>query len=137
MASSTSYDKYAGTGENINEDYVYFDMVSPTEVVTNKDAINNSIRNILLTIIGSVPGKPDFGSDIMRNVFDLMNGGSSKEIIKNNILSALLKWEPRIQINKINVKEIPEYNKMVVNISYRYNIMGKNLDATASITLKD
>jgi len=131
------YDKFAGSATQYDTNFTYFDYISPSEVVANKDAINNSIRNILLTSIGTLPGRPDFGSNINNNIFNLMNGGSTKEILKNNVLSALLKWEPRITINNITLKEIPEYNKMVINIFYTYNIMGSNIDAETSIVLKD
>jgi phage baseplate assembly protein W len=131
-----SYDKYAGSAQ-YDDQFTYFDYVTPTSVVTNETAINNAIRNILTTRIGSLPGKPSFGSNVMNIVFELIDGKNTVDILKNNIMYSLIKWEPRISINSINVKEIPEYNRIVANISYSYNILGANIDASTSILLND
>ena len=130
------YDKYAGSASH-NEQFTYFDYNSPTDVVTNVNAINNAIRNILITRLGSLPGKPDFGSNVMNIVFELMDNTSTTDILKNSIIQALLKWEPRITVSDIVIKEIPEYNKLIADISYIYNIMGGNIDASTSILLHD
>ena len=133
-----SYDLYAGTGDKTYTDvFAYFDYNTPTDVVTNESAISNSIRNILLTRIGSMPGKPEFGSNVMKSLFELMDGQSTKDLLKNNIMTALLRWEPRIEVNEVVIKEIPEYNRIVCDVKYTYNIMGGNIDGKTSIVLKD
>jgi len=116
---------------------IYFDYNSPTEVVTNSNAIDNSIKNIILTRIGSLPGKPDFGSDVLDCVFELMGGNIGTEILKNSILRAIIKWEPRIHILDIRIKEIPEYNRVIATIEYEYIMLGKNLSHSVNINLSD
>lgn len=116
---------------------IYFDYHNPTDIDTNEKAIDNSIRNILLTLIGSVPGKPDFGSRIMEQVFELMDGQLTNEILEASVIQALIKWEPRINILNVDVKLIPEYNRVIVEILYEYNLLGKNIGHKATITLKD
>jgi len=130
------YDNYAGSATH-NDKLTYFDYNSPTDVVTNIDAINNAIRNILMTRLGSLPGKPDFGSNVINVVFELMDNTSTTDILRNSIIQALIKWEPRILINDVVIKEIPEYNKLIANISYTYTMMGGNIDASTSILLHD
>jgi len=133
-----SYDKYAGSGQTqYNKQFTYFDYITPTSVNINEKAINNSIKNIMMTRIGSLPGKPEFGSNVMNIVFELMDGNNTSDILKNSIMQALIKWEPRIDINYVNIKEIHEYNRIVANINYTYNILGANIDASTSILLKD
>lgn len=132
------YNNYAGEAEKPQlDEFAYYDYNSPVDIDTNEIAINNSIRNILLTRIGSVPGKPEFGSNIMNIVFDLMDGNSTSDLLKNSIIGALLKWEPRISINNIVIKEIPEYNRLIADINYTYNILGGNIDASTTILLQD
>jgi len=116
---------------------IYFDYNGLTKIDTNEKAIDNSIRNILLTRVGSLPGKPDFGSRVMEQVFELMDGELTKDLLKNTVLQALLKWEPRISILGIEVILIPEYNRVIVDINYEYELLGKNIGHKASITLKD
>jgi phage baseplate assembly protein W len=132
------YDNYAGEAESShNEQFTYFDYDTPVSVSTNENAIDNSIRNILMTRIGSLPGKPDFGSNVMNIVFELMDNKSTSDILKNSINISLIRWEPRITVNNIDIKEIPEYNKVIANISYTYNILGSNIENTTSILLHD
>jgi len=115
---------------------IYFDYNTPTTVTTNEKAINNSIKNILLTQIGSLPGKPTFGSNVPSVLFNFIDG-VSQEVLKGYIVSALTIWEPRITILDIKVNNIPEYNKITVDIRFQYELLGKNLKASTNIVLKD
>jgi len=116
---------------------VYFDYHTPTDIDTNEDAINNSIRNIILTRIGSMPGKPDFGSRVIEQVFNLMDGKLTEDLLKNAVLQALLKWEPRINILDIVVTQLPEYNRVIIDVYYEFVMMGKNIGSKASIVISD
>jgi len=116
---------------------VYFDYKTPTTIDTNAVAINNAIRNILLTRIGSVPGKPEFGSNIMDLVFELMDGRFTKDLLMSSIIAAIIKWEPRITILDIVIKEIPEYNRVIADITYIYTRMSQNVSTKVTIPLKD
>lgn len=115
---------------------IYKDYNSLETIVTNELAINNSIRNIILTRINSLPGKPDFGSNVMYNLFELMSNNSTHDFVKKSIIEAIIKWEPRISIIDIVVKEVPEYNKIVIDITYIYNIHSSNVRASTSVTVK-
>ena len=115
---------------------IYFDYADPTTVVTNEQAINNSIRNIILTDIGSLPGKPTFGSHVRKALFEFIDGVTQK-LIETYIASALIKWEPRIRILSIVIKNIPEYNRIVATITYQYQLFGKNMEGRSNIILKD
>jgi len=116
---------------------IYFDYSSAQTVHTNEKAINDSIRNILLTRIGSVPGKPSFGSSIHTYLFDLMSGSTVGDLVKIAVLDAILTWEPRVQILDVTVKQIPEYNRLMLDVTYDYVLMGKTMESTVSILLAD
>lgn len=104
---------------------------------TNSDvaAINNSIRNIILTRRGSVPGKPRFGSDLYTLLFSQLDT-LTESVAKSMILSCLTEFENRINIINISLKSVEEYNKLVVTINYRYkDNLGQNLTGSAAISL--
>lgn len=115
---------------------IYFDYTKPDTVNTNEQAINNSIRNILTTQIGSVPGKPTFGSDLQSLIFEFIDG-ITEDAAATLIVEALNRWEPRITVLDVEVKSLPEYNKIVSTISYQYELLGKNVRTKTSIQLKD
>ncbi len=116
---------------------VYFDYRDPIEIDTNSQAINNSIKNIILTPIGSLPGKPDFGSNINEYVFELLDGTGTSDLVKISILDALSKWEPRINVTGVDIKVFPEYNRITSNIYYAYNLLGAHMNGEVSIPLHD
>lgn len=115
---------------------IYYDYDSPTSVVQDADAISNSIKNIILTRKGSVPGKPTFGSNLYKVVFDHIDH-IIVSLIKSYIIEAILEFEPRVRVKQVQVKEIPEYNRVIVNVTYEYNINGYTDTSSVSIQLKD
>ncbi len=138
MSQKFVVDDYTDETKKVPLDkFSYYDYADVDSIDTNENAINNSIKNIIMTRIGSLPGKPEFGSNVLNIVFDLMDNNSTDDILKNNIVSSLIKWEPRISINNIIIKQIPEYNRIIVDIKYSYNILGGNINASTTILLKD
>lgn len=102
---------------------MYKDYIKIDTDVTGSKAINQSIKNILLTPKDSVPGKPDFGSEIHKIIFNPIDH-ITKSILSNFIRESLNKYEPRIIIQDTEIKEIPEYNRIVISIVYNYSING-------------
>lgn len=102
-------------------------------VVYDSVAINNSIKNIILTRRGTLPGLPDFGTDIDRYLFSLYSPITSLEI-QDEVKNALKIWEPRIKIIKINVKENVDYNSLDIFIYYRIISTGDEYDTNIRLT---
>jgi len=113
---------------------MYVDFVTADSVVTDAQAINNSIRNILTTRRGSIPGKPRFGSDVYKVVFEIIDP-MTEDMLKQFIFSALKEYEPRIFINYVQIKSIPEYNKVIANINYSYRDSGVLQNAQTAVNL--
>lgn len=98
---------------------MYKDLTSLTTENTNSSAIDNSIKNILLTKRGSVPGNPRFGSDLYSLIFNQLDT-LTESVAKSMIFSSLTEFEDRIQLTNIEIKSIAEYNKLVITIEYIY-----------------
>jgi phage baseplate assembly protein W len=113
---------------------LYTDYRTIDTTVTDAAAINNSIKNILFTKKGSLPGKPEFGSKIHELLFNQMDHIISN-ILKNYITEALYRWEKRINVTNVVVKEVQEYNKVITTISYTYRDKGLNINEQISIGL--
>lgn len=84
---------------------------------TGVAAINNSIRNILSTPYGSMPGRPTFGSHIYESIFEDLNP-LVENLCRRFAEEALAEWEPRIDVTKIMLRRDDEYNRMVISIEY-------------------
>lgn len=113
---------------------MYKDYSFVNKEVTDTAAINNSIRNILLTRKGSVPGRPRFGSDLHRLLFSNMDS-TLQNIAKNMIFEALTEFEDRITIESIDIKNVEEYNKVVCSIVYKYSDEFSTLTEKTNVTL--
>jgi phage baseplate assembly protein W len=113
---------------------MYVDYNTPSETVSNKYALNNSISNILATKRGSLQGKPRFGSDLYRVIFNQLDH-VTVNLIKQIITDALDEFEPRVSINSINIKNIPEFNKIIAIIDYNYIDNGMPLTNTVKLNL--
>lgn len=113
---------------------MYKDYSFVNKEVTETSAINNSIRNILLTRKGSVPGRPRFGSDLHRLLFNNMDS-TLQNIAKNMIFEALTEFEDRISIESIDIRNVEEYNKVVCSITYKYSNEFSTLTEKTNITL--
>ena len=98
---------------------VYTDYQTIDTTVFDEKALNNAIKNILLTPLGSLPGKPTFGSQLSRLLFEL-DDYQMRSLSKNYVIDALAKWEKRIVVKDVQYNVIPEYNKKVMTILYVY-----------------
>lgn len=98
---------------------MYKDLTSVELDVADNKAINNSIRNILLTRRGSVPGNPRFGSDLYTLIFSQLDS-LTESVAKSMIFACLTEFEDRINIIDIALKSVEEFNKLVITVNYRY-----------------
>jgi phage baseplate assembly protein W len=83
------------------------------------DAIKNSIRNVILTPLGTLPGNPNFGSRVHEMVFEGINV-LTKSVIEDFVVEALNKYEPRVRVNEVDVSSVPEYNRMTISIKFQF-----------------
>jgi phage baseplate assembly protein W len=111
---------------------LYTDYREVDVTVTDAAAINNAIKNILMTRVGSLPGKPTFGSYINNVIFSQMDH-ITEGILVNQIEAALATWETRIIVNNVNVEEIPEFNKIIATIDYQYRDKGLDINEQIAV----
>lgn len=100
----------------------------------NIKSIKTSIKNILSTKIGSVPGNPAFGSNLNQFVFSLI-GPLEKELIKEEIVNVLELWEDRFKIENIEVTDNPDYNQVFIEITFSVIIKNEKILETTKITI--
>ena len=113
---------------------LYSDFKSVGYFDEDVKAINNAIRNILLTSIGSLPGQPEFGSRLNELIFEQIDHITIK-MLKQLIQEALYKWETRIQVLNIEIQEVPEYNKLIASIDYMFTDSELNKTGHVSLNL--
>ncbi len=64
--------------------------------------VRQSIEDILTTPLGSRRMRPEYGSDLRRYV-DLPVTGGWKSAVQAEVARALLRWEPRLKLERVQV----------------------------------
>ncbi len=114
-----------------SSDKLYEDFITPKSTNFDEQSIKNSIRNILLTNIGSMPGRPTFGSRLLEIPFS-QNDSSTQLALKRLIAECLSKWEKRIILTNVSFPDT-SYNNLVVKIDFYF--IDASLNSTVSVSL--
>ena len=75
----------------------------------NADAIKASIINIILTKRGTLPGFPEFGSDIYKYIFEPLTM-FTKISLADNIQSAIYKNDKRVKTVSVTAQNTDTYS---------------------------
>jgi phage baseplate assembly protein W len=87
------------------------------QVLKNENAIRRSVRNIVETLPTEKFFNDAFGSDVRSSLFDFVDFGTASTI-KSQIEVAIENFEPRVQLNNIEVLPRPDNNSFEVNIIF-------------------
>ena len=89
--------------------------------VKNRTAIARSIRNLVLTVPGERFFNPDLGSRITEILFDTLDELSASSI-RDEIEETIIKYEPRVKLDNVEVK--PNYDNHEFDVTITYDIIG-------------
>ena len=106
---SISY--YQDIDQSLNHNYV-----------VNVDSIKQSIKNILMTRKGTRLFNSEFGSNIHKYLFDIMDDVTSFNLL-NEIVSAVERWEPRVRINFAQSRCIPDYTNRIYWVTLVFTLI--------------
>lgn len=117
----------------IPNSYSFKDFNDYDSHIFDGDAVKTSIRNILLTPKGSLPGKPDFGSNLHKMVFEQLDY-ILNELITIEIKEVLGRWEPRVIVDNVETFSYAESpNLLQIEINYHYAL--EEIKASNSVVL--
>ena len=85
---------------------------------TTLDAAKSNLRNLLLTMKGERLMQPNFGTDLMKLVFE-QDDGTLIDRIRSTIVTAVDFWLPYLNLNTVEVNNSVEADDMNFN---RFNI---------------
>ena len=91
-------------------------------VLKNERAINKSVQNIVQTQLGERFFQPNYGSDVRGQLFELIDFGTAGDI-RDQIITSLENFEPRIESLQVEVEPLPDTNEF--NVTVIYDIIGQ------------
>ena len=89
--------------------------------VKNRTAIARSIRNLVLTTPGERFFNEDLGSRVSEILFDVLDEISASSI-RDEIEETIIKYEPRVKLDNVEVK--PNYETHEFDVTITYDIIG-------------
>lgn len=89
------------------------------KVLSNADAIKQSVKNVVLTNFYERPYNPEFGSDVLNALFENMTP-LTEYTITQNIRTSLRNFEPRAIIEDIKTQANEDQNAL--NVTIRFSV---------------
>ena len=100
------------------------DATGRIALVTHERELEESIRLILGTAFGERPMRPDYGCAIHDYFFSSVDSELAGRIALA-VRSALLRWEPRIEVQDVRISFDPD-NPAPIYIEIRYSVGDTN-----------
>jgi phage baseplate assembly protein W len=85
--------------------------------VKNEVSVKQSIKNLILTNYGERLFQPTIGSNVNRSLFE-PNDNVLAEDLRYHIAKTIEDFEPRAQVQIIDVQPFPDDNRIKINIVY-------------------
>jgi phage baseplate assembly protein W len=92
--------------------------------ITNVTSINRSLRNLVLTLNGERPFNSLLGTQLSASLFEILDTRITSSI-ESEIRNVISNFEPRIEINTINVS--PDFDQDLYDVLVDYNVIGATI----------
>jgi hypothetical protein len=91
-------------------------------IARHEQKVRQSVWTILSTARGERVMRPDFGCDIHSFVF-ATRSATNLTLIKSAVREALLRWEPRIEVEEVDVAPDPDRDACLrIRVNYRVRL---------------
>tara|TARA_R100001079_G_scaffold105775_1_gene73347 strand:+ start:385 stop:783 length:399 start_codon:yes stop_codon:yes gene_type:complete len=84
----------------------------------NNDSVKQGVKSLVLTNKFERPYRPDFGCDIRKRLFDLIEASTESEI-ESDIAFAFANYMPRADLLGVSAIADPDRNAVRVNVIFR------------------
>lgn len=84
---------------------------------TNRDAVRQSVKSLVLTSFYERPFKPEVGCSMRNYLFELFSP-AVKQQMENSIREVIENHEPRASIIELLVEERPDLNALTVSVAF-------------------
>lgn len=102
----------------------------------NTKSINECLGILLRTRPGEMLGDPDWGCNLIDRVF-MYNGVLIQELVKEDILNAVAKYEPRVIMYADDIQLVQDMQTLFIYIQYEIKETGEINQYNMEITQND
>ncbi len=84
---------------------------------TDRDAVRQSVKSLVLTNFYERPFKPDIGCSIRNYLFELWTPATRQQM-ENAVIEVIKNYEPRAKLLRVAISDKPDMNSLVVSIAF-------------------
>lgn len=106
------------------------------ELSQNTKSINECLGILLRTRPGELLGDPNYGCNLIDRVF-MYQGVIVEELIREDIVTAVQKYEPRIRMNESDITLVSDINVLKIYLQYEIKETGQINEFNMEITSDD
>lgn len=99
---------------------------------TDAASVKQAVKTLVLTNRLEKPFLPEFGGDIRGQLFELADAGND-DIIRNDIISNIERYEPRAEVLDVVVNQQPDRNSISVTIKFKVVNTSEEVELTTSL----
>jgi len=125
--------KYSKSFKDFGISFARNKFTDDVSVLTNENAIKQSVKNLIMTVPGEKPFQPLIGSRVSELLFEPLDAFTI-DAIREEIEITIKQFEKRVRLNKIDIVPIYENNKISVTIVYK--IIGIPINESISFVLQ-
>jgi phage baseplate assembly protein W len=96
---------------------------------TNEEAIKTALKHLILTKNFERPFHPEIGTQVNALLFENFSP-ANRIALERTIVDAIEKFEPRVRLIEVSIKELQDSNNLEISITYTT----KNVDNPVTIT---
>lgn len=117
---------------DINLDFVKHPLTGDIVGATDVEAIKKSLRNLVQTDLYDCPFNPDKGTNIRGSLFENFSPFTA-EFIRAKINEMVDKYEPRVEIQQINIYQKDDQNSLEVTIYFKIIELNRQEEITVFV----
>ena len=103
------------------------------KMLSNADAVKQSVKNLVLTNFFERPYNPFLGGDILSQLFENMDPMTEYNLT-TNVRQVLENYEPRVTVNDIKTRVIEDQN--AINMEIRLQVVNIPEELTVTVLLE-
>ena len=108
-------------------------VTADVTVKNDEEAVKQSLRNLISTRNYERPFHPEIGCQIHGLLFENFNPVTA-QVMKKTIQDTINKFEPRVTILDVNIREKVDNNDIICDIIFRLNNSDRPITLTTLIT---
>lgn len=104
--------------KDLSNDFLLNPLTGDVSIKKGEDAIRQSLKNLLLMQKFDKPFDPQLDVGIQELLFEQLPLDVFTQLLREKINYIIKEYEPRVILQKVEMQELPDQNKVLIDITY-------------------